>query len=296
MEKLQGDKLASGLEQLVKDVQEETEQQLSILTVSELSSIEAGREFVGKLNWSCEVDNIKRQENILTAFDPKVWEQLAVKEIEESGKDKESGDYFISAEGRYLAVKLKHKETGMTLMYFSVHLPHKSNREKAYGILHEAIVSYGQDVDSVMIGGDWNMEPSEIVEKFVKTPAEGKENLEFKLALSRDVDGGTSPGRRTIDNFALLQKKRGNWKVSFGQTQIMRKKQGEYTSHAPIGAEVKLNKSEANSEAVSEGATGEGATSEGATSEGATSEGATSEGATSEHAKKSFGSSEPRES
>ncbi|PAA65713.1 hypothetical protein BOX15_Mlig011052g1 [Macrostomum lignano] len=271
MEKLQGDKLARGLEQLVKDVQEETEQQLSILTVSELSSINAGREFVTKLNWSCEVDNIKGQENILTAFDPKVWEQLAVKEIEESGKDKESGDYFISAEGRYLAVKLKHKETGMTLMYFSVHLPHKSNREKAYGILHEAIVSYGQDVDSVMIGGDWNMKPNEILEKFDNTPAKGKENLEFKLALSSDVPGGTSTGGRTIDNFALLQRKQGNQKVSFGRTQIMLEKQAEYTSHAPILAEVKLNKSEANSEAVSEGST-------------------------SERAKESFGSSEPRES
>lgn len=131
----------------------------SLITVTEWSSKKALNSYYDLLNNNghdveyLSVDHKFRTDRIQTLWDTRVWAEQII----------ESSEY-----GKYTFIKLRNNitEDHETIGYFSVHLPHKTGRDKAKQLLQEGIRRHQDDLQGVIIAGDFNLNPRDLAGQF----------------------------------------------------------------------------------------------------------------------------------
>lgn len=153
------------------------------VTLTEVSTPAYARDFSSAMEERGYVgyyETFGRYDTVLTLYKQECWEP-------------EDGRVEWSRYGRYLKAEFAHKHTKARLVHHSVHLPHKSGRARAHGLLRTSLeATEDQDVDSFLVGGDFNMTPTRIRENFPRV----------KLAFESDGVATTDKGGAK-DNFLL---------------------------------------------------------------------------------------------
>ena len=103
--------------------------------------------------------------------------------------------------GKYVALQLtevvdKHEGVAATkLLLVGVHLPHKSGKRVAHGLLRKYTEEAASEVDAVCVVGDFNAKPQVVSADILPG---------FSLAIN-DTSIATTTGRRSIDNVGVTE-------------------------------------------------------------------------------------------
>lgn len=184
----------------------------NVMTVTEWGSMRNATKYSTtlKMEYDHLESSIGSSDNIQTLWRTDAW-------------SKHSVDWQFSKLGRYLRVELTQKNaSNLIIAHYSVHLPHigVKNRQRAHQLLLNSLETENDNVDGIVISGDFNLPPQKL-------------NLEFPQFTSLFTEGThTTQNGTSKDNVLISDKLTCNAADSTVLTEI------SLFSHFPIKAGV----------------------------------------------------------